>query len=264
MSNTHYQAVLTGATGGIGQAIAQSLAPQCTSLILLGRDLQKLEALQASLSQSGAQIKILAGDLTQEQTLTELQALVQSTGGINLLINNAGTSQFKSFTEQTSSELEGLLKTNLIAPMLLTKSLIPELLKAKESQIINIGSIFGYIGFPGFASYCTSKFGLRGFSQALRRELADTSIRVKYFAPRATKTPINSDAVMQMNAELKTESDTPALVAGELMKFLESSSWEKKLGGKESFFVFMNQLFPSVPDKAILGQLPIIKKYLKR
>ena len=264
MSKTHYQAVLTGATGGIGQAIAQSLAPQCTSLILLGRDVQKLEALQASLSQSGAQIKILAGDLTQDQTLTELQALVQSTGGIDLLINNAGTSQFKSFSEQTASELEGLLKTNLIAPMLLTKALIPELLKAKESQIINIGSIFGYIGFPGFASYCTSKFGLRGFSQALRRELADTSIRVKYFAPRATKTPINSDAVMQMNAELKTESDTPALVASELMKFLESSSWEKKLGGKESFFVFMNQLFPSVPDKAILGQLPIIKKYLKR
>jgi short-subunit dehydrogenase len=264
ITKNNYQAVLTGATGGIGQALAQSLAPQCTSLILLGRDLQKLQALQASLSQSGAQIKILAGDLTQEQTLSELKALVQSTGGIDLLINNAGTSQFKSFTEQTSPELEGLLKTNLIAPMLLTQTLVPELMKANSAQIINIGSIFGYIGFPGFASYCASKFGLRGFSQSLRRELADTSIRVKYFAPRATKTSINSDAVMQMNVELKTESDSPAWVASEFMKFLESSAWEKKLGGKESFFVFMNQLFPSVPDKAILGQLPIIKKYLKR
>jgi short-subunit dehydrogenase len=211
-----------------------------------------------------ARFKILAGYLTHEQTPSELKALVQSTGGIDLLINNAGTSQFKSFAEQTSFELESLLKTNLVAPMLLTQALIPELMKSKEAQIINIGSIFGYIGFPGFTSYCASKFGLRGFSQSLRRELADTSIRVKYFAPRATKTSINSDAVMQMNVELKTESDSPAWVASEFMKFLESSAWEKKLGGKESFFVFMNQLFPSIPDKAILGQLPIIKKYLKR
>ena len=147
--------------------------------------------------------------------------------------------------------------------MLLTKNLLP-LLKQEKSQIINIGSIFGYLGFPGFVSYCTSKFGLRGFSQALRRELSDTSVTVRYFAPRATKTSINSDAVMQMNAELKTDSDSPQFVADELIKFLAGNAWEKKLGGKESFFVLMNHLFPAAPDKAILGQLPIIKKYLKK
>jgi hypothetical protein len=69
---------------------------------------------------------------------------------------------------------------------------------------------------------------------------------------------------MQMNAELKTDSDTPDFVAGEFMKFLSSHAWEKKLGFKESFFVFMNNLFPGVSDKAIQGQLPIIKKYLHK
>jgi short-subunit dehydrogenase len=134
----------------------------------------------------------------------------------------------------------------------------------EKAQIINIGSIFGYLGFPGFTSYCASKFGLRGFSQSLRRELSDTNIAVRYFAPRATRTNINSDAVTQMNQELKTTSDTTEFVASELMKFLKTDSFEKKLGVKESFFVFMNQLFPGIPDKAILGQLPIIKKYLNK
>lgn len=264
MSQNRYKAVLTGATGGIGQAIAKQLAPQCEHLILLGRNEAKLAALQEALATSGAKIEVLAGDIGDVNTHQQLEALAKSTGGINLLINNAGTSQFKSFNEQSSGEIQGLLNTNLLAPMLLSKCLLDLLQKEDKAQIINIGSIFGYIGFPGFATYCSSKFGLRGFSQSLRRELSDTSVSVRYFAPRATKTPINSDTVMQMNAELKTESDTPEYVATELMKFLQTNVWEKKLGGKESFFVFMNQLFPKLPDKAILGQLPIIKKYLKK
>jgi hypothetical protein len=69
---------------------------------------------------------------------------------------------------------------------------------------------------------------------------------------------------MQMNAELKTDADTPKEVAREFMKFLSGKAWEKKLGFKESFFVTMNQLFPSIPDKAIQGQLPIINKYLNK
>ena len=220
MSQNRYKAVLTGATGGIGQAIAKQLAPQCEHLILLGRNEAKLAALQEALATSGAKIEVLAGDIGDVNTHQQLEALAKSTGGINLLINNAGTSQFKSFNEQSSGEIQGLLNTNLLAPMLLSKCLLDLLQKEDKAQIINIGSIFGYIGFPGFATYCSSKFGLRGFSQSLRRELSDTSVSVRYFAPRATKTPINSDTVMQMNAELKTESDTPEYVATELMKFL--------------------------------------------
>lgn len=259
-----YKAVLTGATGGIGQAIARQLAPHCEQLVLLGRDKAKLEALQKILSDVAPKVHILAGDIGDPQVHQELQAMAQSIGGINLLINNAGTSLFKNFTQQSNEEIKDLLNINLIAPILLTKSLIPSMLNQEKAQIINIGSIFGYLGFPGFTSYCSSKFGLRGFSQSLRRELSDTKIAVRYFAPRATRTNINSDAVTQMNQELKTASDTTEFVASELMQFLKTDSFEKRLGAKESFFVFMNQLFPAIPDKAILGQLPIIKKYLNK
>jgi short-subunit dehydrogenase len=265
MAMTHkpYKAVLTGATGGIGRAIALQLAPHCASLILMGRDSAKLEALKNELSQFSVNVQIVSGDLCENSTSVRLMDAVLAQQGINLLINNAGISLFKSFENQTDKDITQLMLTNLISPMLLCKQLLPHL-KKESSQIINIGSIFGYLGFPGFSTYCASKFGLRGFSQSLRRELADTSVSVRYFAPRATKTSINSDQVMQMNAELKTDSDTPESVAGEFMKFLSGNAWEKKLGFKESFFVLMNNLFPGVPDKAIQGQLPIINKYLKK
>jgi short-subunit dehydrogenase len=263
MTNKPYKAVLTGATGGIGRAIALQLAPQCSSLILMGRDTQKLEALKNELSNTAANIQIVSGDLCDDSTSVRLMDAISAQQGINLLINNAGISQFKSFEQQSDKDTTQLMLTNLISPMLLCKQLLP-LLKKEPSQIINIGSIFGYLGFPGFSSYCASKFGLRGFSQSLRRELSDSSVSVRYFAPRATNTKINSDQVTQMNTELKTDSDTPKFVAGEFMKFLSGNAWEKKLGFKESFFVFMNHLFPSVPDKAIKGQLPIINKYLNK
>jgi short-subunit dehydrogenase len=266
MTNKPYKAVLTGATGGIGKAIALQLAPQCSSLILMGRDTQKLEALKNELTNSAAisiKIQIVPGDLCDDSTSVRLMDAITAQQGINLLINNAGISQFKSFAQQSDKDITQLMLTNLVSPMLVCKKLLPLLMK-EPSQIINIGSIFGYLGFPGFSSYCASKFGLRGFSQSLRRELSDTSVSVRYFAPRATKTSINSDQVMQMNAELKTDTDTPEFVAKEFMKFLSGQAWEKKLGFKESFFVFMNQLFPSIPDKAIQGQLPIINKYLNK
>jgi short-subunit dehydrogenase len=266
MTNKPYKAVLTGAAGGIGKAIALQLAPQCSSLILMGRDTQKLEALKNELTNSAAiaiKIQIVPGDLCDDSTSVRLMDAITAQQGINLLINNAGISQFKSFAQQSDKDITQLMLTNLVSPMLVCKKLLPLLMK-EPSQIINIGSIFGYLGFPGFSSYCASKFGLRGFSQSLRRELSDTSVSVRYFAPRATKTSINSDQVMQMNAELKTDADTPKEVAREFMKFLGGNAWEKKLGLKESFFVFMNQLFPSIPDKAIQGQLPIINKYLNK
>ena len=263
MTNKTYKAVLTGATGGIGRAIALQLAPQCSSLILMGRDTQKLEALKNELKNMAVNVQIVSGDLREDSTSVRLMDAVLAQQGINLLINNAGISLFKSFADQTDEDVTQLMLTNLVSPMLLCKQLLPHL-KTEPSQIINIGSIFGYMGFPGFSSYCASKFGLRGFSQSLRRELSDTPVSVRYFAPRATKTSINTDQVMQMNAELKTDSDTPGQVAKEFMKFLSGNAWEKKLGFKESFFVLMNKLFPGVPDKAIQGQLPIIKKYLNK
>lgn len=256
------RAVLTGASGGIGSAIARLLAPRAQCLILVGRRIEALEALQRELGVERAHI--VCGDLCDASTRRQIRERAESLGGIDLLINNAGASDFHSFATQDDAAIRGLLETNLLAPMLLTRELLPVLCAQTRAQVVNIGSIFGYIGFPGFGAYCASKFGLRGFSQSLRRDLADSAVTVRYFAPRATRTNINSDAVSAMNRELGTAEDPPERVAQEFLEFLGTAAWEKKLGAKERFFVLMNQLLPAVPDKALRGQLPIIKRYLPR
>ena len=106
--------------------------------------------------------------------------------------------------------------------MQLTRALLPTLRAQPMGAILNIGSVFGSLGYPGYTAYSATKFALRGFTEALRRELADTRIGVHYFAPRATKTGINASAVDRMNAELKVAMDPPAQVAAAACAMLEA------------------------------------------
>lgn len=257
-----YRALLTGASGGIGAAIARQLAPVSALLILVGRNLPALEALRLELK--AYPVHVVCGDLTDPATVRAVEAAARQLGGINLLLNNAGISDFHAFSSQPPAVIGTLLETNLLAPMLLTQALLPLLLAAPAAQIVNIGSVFGLIGFPGFAAYCAAKAGLKGFTQALRRELSDTAIEVRHFAPRATATAINSAAVHAMNRELKTAEDTPEQVAAALMRFLDAGAWQRTLGAKERWFGLLNALLPALPDGAIRAQLPVIRKHLPK
>lgn len=255
-----YRAVLTGAAGGIGAALAKELLPQAEYLILVGRNRAALETLRAQLDP--ARIHLIEGDLTQTATLDAIAMLAEQLGGFNLLINNAGSNDFHAFETQSEDAIRSMLEINLLAPMLLSRRLIPLMKKQLHAQIVNIGSVMGSIGFPGFSVYCGTKAGLQGFTQALRRELADTSVDVRYFAPRATRTAINSDAANAMNRELRTGEDTPEAVARSFIAFLNGGKREQTLGAKESFFVLLNKVLPGLPERAIRGQLPIIRKHL--
>ena len=256
-----YRAVLTGAGGGIGAAIARRLAPEAELLILVGRQRVPLEALAAELS--GTRVEIVCGDLCDDATVAKVAAAARQ-GAVNLLVNNAGVSGFHAFETQDAQAIRRLVDTNLVAPMLLTRALLPQLGLAPSAQVVNVGSVFGALGFPGFAAYGAAKAGLAGFSQSLRRELADTTIAVRHFSPRATRTAINSAAVDAMNRELKTAEDTPEVVAEAFMRFLAGSAGQHVVGAKERFFVLLNKLLPGLPDNAIRKQLVQIRKHLPR
>lgn len=256
-----YRAVLTGAAGGIGSAIARRLAPQADFLLLVGRQPAPLEALRAEL---GGQVQLVCGDLAAPTTLAAIAQAARAAGGLNLLVNNAGISQFHSFETQSPDAIRAMLDTNLLAPMLLTRQLLPLLHEAPSAQVVNIGSVFGMLGYPGFAAYGASKAGLKGFSQALRRELSDSAIEVRHFAPRATRTAINSAAVNAMNRALGTAEDTPDAVAAAFAEFLAGHAWQATMGRKESFFVLLNRLLPALPDGAIRKQLAVIRQHLPK
>jgi short-subunit dehydrogenase len=250
--------VLTGASGGIGSAIAHALDTAGANLLLTGRDAAALHKLQKQLRSSHI---VLTADLCTDSGRRQL-ADAASTFGADVLINNAGAGQL-SFLEQTdSADLEHLIAVNLLAPMLLCQVLLPILRKRPAATIVNIGSILGSIGYAGSTAYCASKFGLRGFTEALRRELADSAINVVYLAPRATDTALNSSSRQALNRELGTAVDTPQQVAAHVVEAIaHPERGHRFIGWPESFFVRLNSLLPAVVDRALRTKLSTIRRH---
>ncbi|OBP14472.1 short chain dehydrogenase [Rheinheimera sp. SA_1] len=247
--------LLTGATGGIGRAVARRLAAAGASVLFVAR--QPAELLLLSQQLPGTH-SCFSADLTATEELKALADFVKATGGIDVLINNAGTSQFALTAEQ---DYAAQMSLNLLAPMQLCQLLLPELSQRTAATIVNIGSAFGSIGYPGFSGYCASKFGLRGFTEALKREVSSKALRVLYFAPRATQTAINSAAVVAMNQELGNAMDKPDDVAAELMQQLQTGQSRWYIGWPEKFFVRLNALLPELVDRAIGGKRAVIRTY---
>jgi len=250
--------VITGASGGIGEAIASQLSELGSKLILVGRNVAKLNLLN---QENGNKHKIVTADLARQTDREKLVAACAEQETIDILINAAGISNFSNFAETTEESLSALVNINLISPMLLTQQLLPMLTKSSKSIILNVGSTFGGIGFPGFTNYCASKFGLRGFSEALKRELQDSNIKVLYIAPRATNTKINSPAVNLLNEDLGTKTDHPKTVASLVIKQLVNETDRVAIGWPEKLFLKINGVFPSLVDNAISKQLKQIKRF---
>ncbi|MFU8765286.1 MAG: SDR family oxidoreductase [Haliea sp.] len=248
--------VLTGAAGGIGQAFAVKLSAAGAELLLVSRSDDALEELRQRLP--GAGHSVVAADLA---SAAGRAALLAAAGDrVDGLINNAGVSFFGLLNGQTEAQLRQTLELNLLVPMLLVRDLLP-ILQARGGTIVNVGSAFGSIGFPGQAAYSGSKFGLRGFTEALRRELAGSGVRVQYLAPRATATPMNSPSVAAMNQELGTAMDPPERVAAELMILLSRGNGVRFVGWPERLFIKLNSVLPAMVDRALLRQLPVVRRH---
>lgn len=248
--------LLTGATGGIGRAFALALSDCGARLIMVSRNYQELKDLQQCIE--GQDHILVAADLAQE---TGRKSVVDAcAAGIDIVVNNAGVNHFGLLQDQTAEQIRQMIELNTVAPILLIQALLPILL-LRESVIVNVGSGFGSIGFAGYSGYSASKFGLRGFSEALRRELADSSVSVRYLGPRATDTDMNSSAVVAMNTELKNAVDSTGEVASQLLILLSKPTGVRCLGWPEKFFIKLNAVFPGLVDRALRKQLPVINRY---
>jgi short-subunit dehydrogenase len=263
MSARRHRAVITGASGGIGRAIVQRLAPRCDSMILVGRNASALKAIAHAANAAHARAQTVTADVaTPEGQQAVLRAALDD-GNIDLLVNNAGAGEFAWLVDQDDAALERIVRVNVLAPMLLTRRLLPLLMKREEAAIVNVGSIFGYLGYPGQAAYSASKFALRGFSEALRRELADSGVRIHYLAPRATRTAMNSASTCALNAELGIAMDPPDAVAAALVALLDKPVAERPLGMPEQLFALLNRIMPRAVDHVLRRQLPVIRRHAR-
>jgi short-subunit dehydrogenase len=248
--------LLTGATGGLGEELARQLAGAGAGILLAGRDAARLAAVGDALQGSHAAIR---AELTRPEGIAATVEAARAFG-VNVLINNAGIGSFGMFEQQDWPGVEQILATNLEAPMRLTHAMLPLLKSRRQAAIVSVGSTFGSLPFPGFVAYSAAKAGLRGFSQALRRELSDSAVAVIHLAPRAIDTPMNSPEVKALNLELGNSSDSPQAVARQVLLALVLGHGEHHFGFPEKIFAWLNGIAPSLIDRALAGKLPIIKR----
>lgn len=253
--------LLTGATGGMGQAMLDSLVSAGAQVVVAGRDEDALAKIAARLGPAVHTVRADLRNQTDRQMLTET---MRQRSGFNLLINAAGVNDFDLFEHQSDEQISSMIDINLTSTMLLSKAMLPLLRRAPQACLVMIGSTFGAIGYPGFASYCATKFALRGFAEALRRELTDTHVGVLYLAPRATETAMNSAAVEEMNAALGVKMDSPQTVAAGLIKSLEKNLSEVHLGFPERLFIRLNGLLPQLISRSLRKQLSTIRHFATR
>jgi short-subunit dehydrogenase len=255
MRAAYARVALTGASGGIGRATAITLLQAGASVMLVGRSPARLSAQMSELMQrfdvTSARVSWHAADLNEAAGIAGLRDSARA-WGVNTLVLGAGLPSFGRLESLDERNIANVLQTNLLSPMLLTQALLPHLRSLARAQVLLIGSALGRIGLPGFSVYSASKFGLRGFAEALRRELADSGVRVQYLGPRSTRTAFNDDRVEAFNRTTDTAMDPPERVAMALLQLLEDESAEHFVGFPEALAVRLNGLAPALLDGAFM------------
>jgi short-subunit dehydrogenase len=243
--------LLTGASGGIGAAAARALVEAGARVLLVGRDAGRVLRVADRLARAApsGRVEALAVDLMQARGRAQLRDLAIAFN-VNVLVNNAGVPCFGRVAGVDDAQLERVIATNLVAPIALTRDLLPHLARQPSAIVLNVGSTLGRLGLPGYAVYAASKFGLRGFTESLRRELAGSSVSVLYLAPRATRTRFNDASAERYNRATRTREDAPERVAHALCRAIEHPVPERQLGFPERVAVRINGLVPALLDGA--------------
>lgn len=265
MNLANKRILLTGATGGVGNLLAKSLAAKGAVMALVGRNTNKLKTLKTEIESIGGKAIVIEADLSKPDTPQIVaNSAQQELGGIDILINNAGILDFIAFEDQSESRIAEIINTNVTSLIQLTRAVIPTFQQKNSGHFLFIGSIFGSLGFPHFATYCASKFAVHGFSQALRRELVDSNIGVSYVAPRTIETPMNDANVVAMLDKTKNKMDAPERVAEIIVRSLEQEKQEVFIGQPQSFFAWLNGVAPKAVNMGLKKQTALAKPFLRK
>lgn len=230
--------VLTGAAGGIGSLVTLYLRSAGARVIAVDRvPLERCE-------------DMIIADLATEDGLGALCVNLASID-CDVLINLAGVQYFGPFADQPPETLWRDYVVNLIAPAMLAQAVLPGMISRRSGCIVNIGSVFGAIPFAHFATYSSGKAGLKGLSEALRRELAGTGVGVTYIAPRAVRTALATEKVLQFAQTTGMNMDAPETVARRIVAAVANGEREVVIGFPESLFVRINAIAPRLVDRAL-------------
>jgi 3-oxoacyl-[acyl-carrier protein] reductase len=196
-------ALVTGASQGIGEAIARRLAAQGARVVLAARNEEKLRRLAAEIDAGGGCARPLTLDVSQPETFAErLKSLPADFASIDILVNNAGITADNLLARMSLEDWERVLRTNLTGAFALTKEVVRGMMKKRWGRVINVSSVVGLMGNAGQANYAAAKAGLIGFTKSLAREIGSRNITVNAVAPGYIETAMTDRLPEAARAEL--------------------------------------------------------------
>lgn len=181
--------VITGASSGIGKESALEFAKLRASIVLVSRDINKLEEVAKELSKYQTQILVCACDVSQKDQVNQMnKKVLEKFGTIDVLVNNAGFGIYGNFNDLKVEEIESQMETNYLGMVYCTKTFLPKMLEQKSGHIVNVASVAASFGIPGMTGYCASKFAMLGFSESLYHELKGSGVGITVVSPIMVRT----------------------------------------------------------------------------
>ena len=199
--------IVTGASRGIGKEVAKELAESGITVIAnYNKSEEEAKKLQQELEEKNFKLEIFKADVSKREDVKKLvEYTIEKYGKIDILINNAGISEYKLFTDETDEDWDKLINTNLYSAFAMSQEVITNMVHNKKGCIINISSIWGIVGGSLEVLYSISKAGLDGMTKALAKELGPSNIRVNSIAPGMINTKMNSKFTEKEIEEIKEE-----------------------------------------------------------
>ena len=222
----HKRTLLTGAASGIGRELAIQLASKKAHLCLVDIQADALEETAEACRKQGAYVHTIVADLSQEDTISGIAAqAVKELGGLDILINNAGLAYYGPTEKMSAEQRERVLAVNLLAPVRLTDACLPFLLENQHSRILNMSSMFGLIASHRNTIYHATKYGLVGYSLALRFEFACYGLGVSTICPGFVRTSLFDNMLLPQGREKRDPprwmTTTPEIVARKSIRAIE-------------------------------------------
>jgi 2-deoxy-D-gluconate 3-dehydrogenase len=209
-------ALVTGASRGIGRAIAVALAAAGAAVACAARSRDQVDAAAAEITAAGGRARALRLDVTRpEEIAAGVEEIAGALGPIDVLVNNAGIAMEKKTTEVTDEDWDAGLATNLTSMFRCARAVAPGMMRLARGKIINIGSMYGIIGVPRYAAYCASKAAVDGLTRSLAAEWARHGIQVNCLAPGYMNTDISRAALADEKTRALFLSKVPARRIGE-------------------------------------------------
>ena len=240
--------LITGASSGIGRALAVQLAQAGARLALVARGEDKLRELAATLK---TETLVLAADVTSDSARAGiLEQTKAAFGGLDVLVNNAGVASWAHFADSSEAVMRQVMEVNFFAPADLIRRAIPMLTGGRQPAFVNVASMCGRRAMPAWSEYSASKFALCGLTEALRGELARFDIDILLIIPGLTKSDFPSH-FLQTKGRAKIEFDkgmTPEQVAAGIIAGLRSNKTETVMGGEARRMLLMNRFFPRLTN----------------